>query len=205
METRERILLKAHELFHKYGIRQITMDEIASQLGMSKKTIYSSFADKDELVDAVAQIHIKQNTESCECDRLKAENAVHEIFLAMDMVQEMFATMNPTVLFDLEKYHHKSYLKFSKHKNEYMYKIVFNNLKRGIEETLYRTEINLEILSKFRIETMFLPFNIDVFTPGKYSLGKIELEIMEHFLYGIVTAKGQKLISKYKEQRLKNK
>lgn len=205
METKERILLKSHELFHKFGIRQVTMDDIASQLGMSKKTIYSCFADKDELVDAVACEHIKQNTESCECDRIKAENAVHEIFLAMDMVQEMFATMNPTVLFDLEKYHHKSYQKFSKHKNEYMYKIVYNNLKRGIEEGLYRPEIHLEILSKFRIETMFLPFNINIFLPGKYSLGKIELEIMEHFLHGIVTTKGQKYISKYKEQRLKNK
>lgn len=205
METKDRILMKSLELFHKYGIRQVTMDEIASQLGMSKKTIYSYYADKDELVDAVACEHIKQNTESCECDRIKAENAVHEIFLAMDMVQEMFATMNPTVLFYLEKYHYKSYQKFSKHKNEYMYKIVFNNLKWGIEEGLYRSELNLDIISKFRIETMFLPFNIDVFTPGKFSLTKIELEIMEHFLYGVVTSKGQKLISKYKEQRLKNK
>jgi len=80
MEPKERILQKTHELFNKFGIRRVTMDEIAAQVGMSKKTIYQVFVDKDELVDAVAADHISNNKCRCEADLKKADNAIHQIF-----------------------------------------------------------------------------------------------------------------------------
>jgi AcrR family transcriptional regulator len=105
MEAKERILQKAHELFNRYGIRSVSMDEIAAQLGISKKTVYQYYADKDELVSAVFNGIMSHNKEQCLKDRQIASNAIHEVFLAFDMVKEMFAEMNPAVLFDMEKYH----------------------------------------------------------------------------------------------------
>ncbi|MDB5191517.1 MAG: TetR/AcrR family transcriptional regulator, partial [Segetibacter sp.] len=159
MQTQERIIQKAQDLFLKYGIRSVTMDEIASQLGMSKKTLYQFVADKDELVDAVAKNHISLNQKRCECDRCLADNAIHQIFLTIEMVEEMMVNMNPAVFNDLQKYHSKSYERFNNHRNTFLYDFVKDNLVAGIEEGLYRDNINIEVMTKLRLETIFLPFN----------------------------------------------
>ena len=90
MDVKERILVKAHELFNRYGIRSVSMDDIAAQLGMSKKTVYQYYADKEELVSGVFLQIIEGNKSRCLSDKKLADNAVHEVFLAFDMVQEMF-------------------------------------------------------------------------------------------------------------------
>src|ERR671912_298765 len=117
MEVKERILLKSHELFNRYGIRSVSMDDIAAQLGMSKKTLYQYYTDKDELVDAIFSAVMNDNRKECLQDREQAENALHEVFLAYDMVQEMFTNMNPSLLYDMEKYHPAVFKKFQEYKN----------------------------------------------------------------------------------------
>ncbi|HEU4574347.1 MAG TPA: TetR/AcrR family transcriptional regulator [Chitinophagaceae bacterium] len=203
METKERILEKAHELFVRYGIRSVSMDDIATQLGMSKKTLYQYFADKEELVDAVLTNVIEGNQEECRMDRQQAENSIHEIFLAFDMVRELFTEMHPSIIFDLQKYHPAVYRKLEQHKHEFMYKMIKENLESGIADGLYRSDINVDILTRFRIESMMLPFNHEVFPTNRTQLVEITREILFHFLYGLVTAKGQKLIEKYKPLYLK--
>jgi hypothetical protein len=76
-------------------------------------------------------------------------------------------------------------------------------LEWGIKEELYRADINIDVFSKFRIESMMIPWNVAVFPPGKYNLAKTSELILEHFIYGIATVKGHKLIQKYNEQRQK--
>lgn len=201
----ERIISKAHELFMQYGIRSVSMDEIATQLGISKKTIYHYYADKDAIVDAVLAIEISHNQKQCSCSQQESENAVHEVFLAIDMTQEMLKVMNPSILYDLEKYHYNSFKKFADHKNKFFYNIIKQNLERGIQEGVYREGINVEILSRFRIITMFLIFNPEFLANTKSNILTVLTEISENFLYGIATTKGIKLIEKYKTQRIKNK
>ncbi|TDH26184.1 TetR/AcrR family transcriptional regulator [Segetibacter sp. 3557_3] len=204
MDTRQRILEKALELFNKFGIRRVTMDEIASQVGMSKKTIYQVFVDKDELVDAVIGVHITDNKCRCELDRQKADNAIHQVFLAMDMTQEMFSKMHAGILYDLQKFHPNTFNRFAEFRDRYLYTIVDDNLKWGIEEGLYREDMNLDVIIKMRLTTMFLPFNQDIFPSHKYNLADVEKETFEHFMFGVATIKGHKLIDTYKQERLKN-
>lgn len=203
MEIQERIAQKAHDLFLRYGIRSISMDEIASQLGISKKTIYQFYADKDALVDSVIDIVVNSNTDECCIHREESENPVHEILVATDMVQEMLNTMNPTIMYDLQKYHPATYKKIADHKNEFLYKLIKENLEQGIATQLYRPEINTEILSRFRLASVFMMFSPDLYPLGKYNLGTIIEEVTIHFLYGITTAKGQKLVQKYLLKRQK--
>ena len=203
MEIQERIAQKAHDLFLRYGIRSISMDEIASQLGISKKTIYQFYADKDALVDSVIDIVVNSNTDECCIHREESENPVHEILVATDMVQEMLNTMNPTIMYDLQKYHPATYKKVADHKNEFLYKLIKENLEQGIATQLYRPEINTEILSRFRLASVFMLFSPDLYPLGKYNLGTIIEEVTIHFLYGITTAKGQKLVQKYLLKRQK--
>ena len=199
--AKERILEKAHELFMRYGIRSVSMDDIAAQLGMSKKTLYHYYTDKEELVDAVLSTILENNRNECFADKQVASNAIHEIFLAFDMVQEMFSNMNPSIVFDLEKYHPAVYKKLQQHKKVFMYQMISQNIERGIKEELYRPEINVDTLTRFRIESMMLAFNSEIFPDNRTHLVAIQEEILEHFLYGLATGKGQKLIQKYKQQK----
>jgi TetR/AcrR family transcriptional regulator, cholesterol catabolism regulator len=205
MEIKERIQGKAHELFMRYGVRSVSMDDIASQLGMSKKTIYQYFNEKDELVDAVMDDEVTQTHTDCEFCKKNARDAVDEIFLTMEQIQEQFSQLNPMVLYDLEKFHPRAFQKFKKMKDEYLQQVVANNIKRGIKEELYRADINVETMSRYRVETMMVAFSMAASAPTKYNLATVAQETMEHFLYGLATLKGYKLITKYKEEQLKKR
>lgn len=203
MEQKDRIQAKADELFMRYGIRSVSMDDIATELGMSKKTLYQFFADKNELVDAVVCKELMISQKNClECNQ-QSTDAVDEIFLTMVHIAEQFRNMNPMVLYDLEKFHTKSFQKFLKYKNEFLLDVIRKNLERGIEEELFRPEINVDVMSMFRLESMMIAFNIIVFPPKKYNLVEVTQEIIGHYLYGLATLKGHKLILKYKEQSKK--
>lgn len=203
MEVKGRILEKATDLFMRYGIRSITMDEIAGQLGISKKTIYQFFTDKDEIVEAVVDREIKGNEEECKRFQSSSENAIHEIFIAVDEMGEMLKGMNPLIMYDLEKHHPKSYRKFKHYKYQFMYTMIKENLERGIEEELYRGEMNIDIVTKHRIESAFMGFNQDVFPQSKYRISDVCHELAMLYLNGIVTPKGKKLIEKYLTERNK--
>jgi AcrR family transcriptional regulator len=200
---KDRIKIAAHDLVMQYSVRSVSMDDIASKVGMSKKTIYQYFRDKDELVEAVVEDVLTKNECNCDIDRKNAENAVHEVFLSMDMLTEMFRSMNASVIYDLEKYHPKAFQKFLQYKNQYLYNVIKDNLKRGISEELYRSEINIEILSRYRLELMLLPFNPEFLRASKANLLEAEQEMITHFLFGLVNLKGFKLILKYQAQREK--
>ena len=203
MEAKERILVKANELFTRYGIRSVSMDDIAAQLGMSKKTLYQYYRDKDELVNAFFDVILTSNKSQClECTQ-KGENAIHEVFLSFDMVEEMLTAMNPSVLFDMQKYHPSAFKKFDEYRNGFLYKMIRANIEKGIDEELYREDIDVDILSRYRLHSVVLSFNSEVFPNNKTNLVHIEQQLLEVFLWGIATPKGQKLIQKYKNQRTK--
>jgi TetR/AcrR family transcriptional regulator, cholesterol catabolism regulator len=203
MEAKERILIKAEELFMQYGIRSVSMDDIANNLGMSKKTLYQYYADKDELVDAVVDGHIKEIQTDCLGCRADAKDAVHEIFITMERIMEEINNMNPMLLYDLEKFHFRSYQRFKEHKDKFLARMIRENMEWGIRDELYRPEINVDVMCKFRLESMMIPFNVGVFPPGKYNLAIISEQIIEHFVYGLASIKGHKLIQKYNQERQK--
>ena len=203
MEAKERIMLKAEELFLQFGIRSVSMDDIANNLGMSKKTLYQYYADKDELVEAVIDNHISGMQHDCMGVRNDAKDAIHEIFITLDRIMDEFNNMNPMLLYDLEKFHFRSYQRFRDHKDRFLAQMVRDNIAWGIRDELYRPEINVEVLCKFRLESMMIPFNVGVYPPGKYNLGSLSEEILLHFVYGMATVKGHKLIQKYNQQRQK--
>lgn len=204
VDTKDRIKQAAHDLVMKFGLRSVSMDDIAGSVGMSKKTLYQHFQDKDELVVAVVEGVVADNQCICEGHGKAAENAVHEIFLAMEMMVEMFQTMNPAVIFEMQKYYPAAYEKFYQHKTKFLLCHMLQNLERGIQEELYRTDINPQILAHFRVESMFIPFNPDFQRSLKnYNLLELEEQIITNFLFGLVTLKGHKLATKYMAARAK--
>lgn len=202
MEIKERIKLKADELFRRYGIKSVTMDEIANQLGVSKKTIYHSFSDKNELVDEVVTDILTFNKDCCRNYKERSQNAIHEVYMAMELLQVMFNNMNPVILYDIERHHPASYKRFEDYKYKFLFDQVKQNIERGKIEELYRPEIEPDVIAKIRLETMMMPFNEQLFPKNKFSLGLLQQQLIEYFLFGIASLKGYKLISKYQKQRI---
>jgi AcrR family transcriptional regulator len=199
METKDRILKGAEELFLKYGIKSITMDDIAKHLGVSKKTIYQYYSDKNEVVE----ILMKQLTRENECVfntiAEKSTNMVEEVFAMMKHMGQMFTQMNPNLFYDLQKYHPKSWVHFKKFKEDTIEKMVETSVKKGIAQGIVRTDINTKIIARLRMEEIEMGFNPMVFPPDKFKIVDVQLALFDHFLHGICTIKGHKLINKYKE------
>ncbi|MFN4007736.1 MAG: TetR/AcrR family transcriptional regulator [Chitinophagaceae bacterium] len=203
MDVKERIREKAKELFFRYGFKSVTMDEIASQLGMSKKTLYQYYADKDMLVDEIMDSEMECMRTDYRDMKMAAENAIDECLRDLESMEAVMNTMNPIVAFDLEKFYPKTFAKFKKYKNTFWLEEIRSNIERGRSEELYRTDFDIDIISRFRIDAAFIMFNQEMFPYPKYNLMQVSKEIYLHFLNGIVSAKGKKILDKYIAKRNK--
>lgn len=198
--TEERIRDTAKDMFMMYGIRNVTMDDLAVKLGMSKKTIYQYYKDKDALVKEVLMISLNHNREECNMCTSNGENAVHELFLIMDSLKKFMNQMNPAVIHELKKYHPEAYESFTKYKNNYLYSHIRQNLERGINEGFYRSEMDVEIVTKYRLLTLFTAFEPVFYESGTYSLIDVQQEIFRNFIYGLLNNKGYKVAEKVSAQ-----
>lgn len=204
MQIKDRIKRKADELYRRYGVKSVTMDEIANQLGVSKKTIYQSFSDKQELVDEVVMNMLEANKMAIIQSIQQSENAIHEVLLIMEAMQEMMAGLSPTFVFDIQRGHPLSYKKFDNYKSEFIFEILKENIERGKNEGLYRPELNTEVITKFRLNTIMLVYNEEVFPRNQYTILELQNEMSLYYLYGMVTLKGYNLITKYQTESEKN-
>ena len=181
------------------GLRQVTMDDLAHQLGISKKTIYQYYKDKDDLVKAVVNLELKEHEMTCKDCKSKAENAIHEMFLLMENMKAMTQTMNPNSMMELEKHFSNAFDMIKNHKDEFLFSLIKQNLMKGIEEGCYRKDLDIDIISKFRLETVFIPFNLHLFPLNKFNSIEVHTQLMEHFVYGLMTVKGHELMDRYKQ------
>ncbi|MBS1730001.1 MAG: TetR/AcrR family transcriptional regulator [Bacteroidetes bacterium] len=191
-----RIEQKASELFMRYGFNAITMDEIASHLGTSKKTIYQYFTNKKALVNVIVENQLKVLQNDVEILQ-NTYDPVNEVLHNLESVEMLLNTMNPHFLFEMEKSYPEAYKKFLQYKNGFFFNAIKDNLERGIAGGIYREGINIEILSLYRMESIFIAFEQNIFPATKFHLYKVMEEIALNFLYGIVTIKGKKLIENF--------
>lgn len=198
-DIKTKILKGAEELFMRYGVRSITMDEIARHLGISKKTLYQYFLDKDDIVASTTHNHLIRERKQFEQIAEDSSNSVEELVKLSLCLKENVKGMNPSLLFDLQKYHQKAWNIWLEFKNKFIRESVVRNLNKGIAEGLIRAEINPEILAVVRIETVQMGFDDQLFPVDKFNLTEVQMQILEHFIHGLLTDKGKKLYQKYKE------
>lgn len=197
MEVKERILKAAEELFLKFGIRSVTMDEIASELGISKKTIYLHFADKDAIVHEVATSRMNHEQGICERIYEESENPIHEVVKEIEVLKKEAATFNPVIIYDLKKYYPKTWALFQQHKQTIFLDITRRNLQEGVKQGLYRPEINIEVLSRLRMEEIDFAFDQSVFPNTIFNQFEIHQTFIDHFLRGVLTPKGLTVYEQY--------
>ncbi len=203
-ETKQRILIGAMELFMRYGIRSVSMDDVARHLSVSKKTLYQYFADKDEIVTMVAAHRMEEDQRQYDGLHQSSRNAIEELVKISTCLKKDFQKMNPSLLFDLKKFHSKAWSVWLSHKQKYIRESIIRNLAQGIEEGFFRPDINKDIMAIIRLELIQLTFDDQIFPVEKYNLAEVNIQLFEHFVYGILTGKGRKVYEKYKQQQLTN-
>jgi AcrR family transcriptional regulator len=174
------------------------MDDIARHLAVSKKTLYQFYKDKDEIITTFAQ-HEFECEKGCMKDIIGgAEDAVDELMRVSRHIRETFSRINPSLLYDLQKYHTQAWQVYADFRQSVVADHIRANLQRGIREGLYRDDIDVEILTRLRLEMLHLAFDPKVFPLSQFGLLDIQVQIMELFIRGIATDKGLKVLHHYK-------
>ncbi|TAL65087.1 MAG: TetR/AcrR family transcriptional regulator [Bacteroidetes bacterium] len=195
-EELKSILLKVRELYMKYGIKSITMDDVANELGISKKTLYQYVTDKDDLVGKFIdnEIALRQE-EICKCFRI-GFNAIEELFEISIFMNKIMKDQNPATEHDLKKYYPVHFQKIVKTRREGIYNYILLNLKKGIKEGLYRKDMNLEIIAKLYLTRSENTLNNDLFTVEEFTSIKLFMEHLTYHIRGIATEKGIVVLEK---------
>lgn len=199
LDSKEKILKGTEDLFMKYGVRSVSMDDIARHLSVSKKTLYQHFADKDEIVMKVSQAHCERNMKMTNGIIDSAENAIDELAKFSVMLKKQMEELNPSLLFDLKKYHSKAWSVWVDFKHKVIRESVVRNLTQGIEEGHFRPELNSEILATARIVMVEAAFDDQLFPRDKFNIVEVQSQLFDHFVFGLCTEKGRKLYQKYRE------
>lgn len=197
VEVKHRIVERAAELFIKFGIRSVTLDEIARDLGISKKTIYQHFADKDEIV--YEAINAEMQRDKCEFEELdrSSANVIEKIMKTSEMMRVQFSSFNPALVQDIKKYYPRAWQVVEQHNQDFILESLRQDLRWGIEEGLFRADTPVEILSRMRMEQVLMGFDLRVFPAEKFSLLDVQLAFLDHFIRGILTESGLQLYTQY--------
>lgn len=184
------ILQKVSELYMKYGIKSITMDDVARELGISKKTLYQYVTDKDDLVGKFIDNEISMRQEEiCKCFG-SGFNAIEELFEISIFMNKMMRDQNPATENDLKKYYPVHFQKTVKAKREGIYEYILLNLKKGVKEGLYRGEMNIEIIAKLYLSRIEDSHINELFTKEEFASLRLFVEILTYHVRGIATEKG---------------
>lgn len=196
--TRERILHTAMELFLRYGIRAITMDELASRIGVSKKTIYQHFADKNTLVKATTEQHFCEEREFSVRIQRESRNPVEALIHVILHVNEKLTGIQPGLFYELRKYYPEAYASFDNFRCVDIVNLMRHNLQQGLREGYYRQDIDPDVILHYYAHLPELLLNPEAFPPTQFRTAHVYKEITLNFLHGLVTQKGRAIIQHYK-------
>ncbi len=197
MILKDRIVDEATGLFFRSGIRAITMDDISREAGVSKRTVYENFKDKDELLRSclikLDKLHEKE-THHLISD---AENTIDLVFRMLEHGISAINSINPLFITDLKRYHYRIWKETYTINYERHLSHIFTIIKKGINEGLFRREINIDIVAILLNQQLNIMSDDQIFPEGKFSKTAVFEHIIINFLRGIATEKGLKMIEKH--------
>jgi AcrR family transcriptional regulator len=203
MEVLDKILVASAELFSQYGFKTITMDDIARRSGISKKTLYVHFANKEEVVNESIGWYKNNTTNACAAVLDTSKNPVEAMVKMLAFFDDMFKRINPMAMFELQRYYPEAYKSFRDMLMERDVAMMKENLEQGVKEGYYRSDIDAGLLARYRIECSVMILQMNEMVQQHDGLTYVAMEIGEHFMYGIMTPKGVELYKQYKTQYIK--
>jgi AcrR family transcriptional regulator len=194
----DKICNTTEKMFMRYGIKSITMDDVARELSMSKKTLYQYVTDKDDLVKKTIQLHLQSM--DCVCSNVfkSEENAIKQILKIAEMMINLHKELNPGLLFDLKKFHPESFQVFTKHRETQMQKQIIDNLELGIKQNLYKNDMNILLTAGFYMASIENCLSSEIPILNNFPFTEKYAYLVNYHLQSICTSEGIDYIKKNK-------
>jgi TetR/AcrR family transcriptional regulator, cholesterol catabolism regulator len=184
------ILQKVSELYFKYGIKSVTMDDVARELGISKKTLYENFIDKNDLVGKFLEFHIQKIRCVFEQEKEDDGNAIDHLLFISKIMRNFLQEMNPSVHYDLQKYYPAIFKSLFEYKRNNMLNSVKQNIIRGMKEGVYRKDLNPDIIAHIYVNRVEASMDADFLKTNDFTSSELFSEMFTYHIRGISSKKG---------------
>lgn len=187
---RERILNSALSLYSKYGLKSVTMDDLCRELGISKKTLYQIVVDKNDLIGQVLDYERVLQQRSMEKLLNSDLNAIDELIHVNRHIHTNQTIYSPTFYFDLKKYYPYLYSDWLEYKRKRMYDMIIRNLEKGIDEGLYRKDMDVRVISKLHMARTEMLHVSDIIDDEEFTTTTFIDEVFQYHIHGICNETG---------------
>jgi AcrR family transcriptional regulator len=194
------ILERVRELFYKYGVRSISIDDICRDLGISKKKLYQYVSSKTELVDKLLELERQNFKVIFDNHNFDGVNAIDILLTVSRELGERFRDVSPSMTFDLKKYYPEIYHKHIDDRINFIYNKIQINLQKGISQGMYRDDLSIELVARLYIRRLIDLHNPEFFPAEKFSFQTLFNVMFDNFIRGIANANG---IDYYEKQKRK--
>lgn len=189
-EKVERILSESLRLFKKNGIRSVSMDDIAKELGMSKKTIYQYVENKTELIEMVLNYLREKESAPCLTGDITTMNAIDILLSASRNVGKQLKDLNPINSYELQKYYPIIWREFVVKKRDHVFEVIRKNFEQGIAEGIYRNDLNIDLVAHLYIQKLEDVHNPEFLESVNFGFEKVFEVMFDNHIRGIANAEG---------------
>lgn len=168
------------------------MDDLSNELSISKKTLYKHFRTKADLVKATLEMEEETNRSKCEEVFNATNNAIDEILAIGNYIADHIRSVHPSMIYDLKKYYPQSWKQFmERHRSGIFYEVVYNNIKKGQKQGLFRKRLNVQTITMFYLTRMSALFDQSTFPLDKFNLAELYFESLTYHIYGLASQEGR--------------
>ncbi|MCX6258277.1 MAG: TetR/AcrR family transcriptional regulator [Bacteroidia bacterium] len=196
---------KVKDLYQKYGIKSITMEDVSRELGISKKTLYQYVSDKNELVNKIIDYEISIRAEGMDAIEHMNLNAIEELIEYNKNINIMLREYNPSMEYDLKKYYPDAFARIREIRRQRMYEKVLANMKKGKAEGIFRADLNEEIIARLYVSRTDNLFGDELFSINESTSNKFSLEVFIYHIRGIANKNGIKILEQKLQELNHNK
>lgn len=193
VDKRQEILNRSAEVFMKYGIKSVSMDELARELGMSKKTLYQHVKDKNDLVASIIKQRLDQDQDMCMSLIQESENAIGSLIKIITTIIETMSQIHPSVFYDLQKYHEDAWQHIENHEQEFVMQVLRRNVERGMNEGLYRNDIDPDLVAQLYVLVVDAVIKREINSTLRFE--KVFVEVLHFFITGMCSEAGKKILN----------
>lgn len=191
------LLHKSREMFMRSGVKSMTMDDIARELGMSKKTIYQFVSNKAELVNKVLNEYLSEERKQVDTILSKSSNAVDGMINMVEYLLNVLHDFNPASLNDLQKYYPEAWKIYDEYRYQYVVTRIRENLDNGVKQGVYRADMDADIIARIYVRGIDMILDQQMFPQKRYSFFNLYKEFLKYHLRGIVSPKGLKILEQH--------
>jgi AcrR family transcriptional regulator len=188
------LLMKSRELFLKHGVKSLTMDEIAKEMGMSKKTIYQFVENKGDLIKLTMQDFLEEEKKLMDVILKNSTNSIDEMVSMIAYWLQVVQEFNANTLNEVQKYYPEAWNMYNEYRFNFMLGLIRGNLENGVKDGYYREGLDTDIISKIYILAVEVLLNQNLFPSKQYTYLNIYREFLSYHLRGIVSLKGLKYL-----------